>query len=85
MYGCGLTIHKATTPGRDPAWIRQTARERFVLPGGVITATCTELFVFNGDHHHSRATFGCRIEGGGTITGGGPALDGHANYKLKTD
>jgi hypothetical protein len=83
VYGCGLTIRKTTSPGRDPAAIGQTAREHFVLPGRAFNATCTELFVFNRDQHHSRATFRCRIDGGGTITGGGPALDGHANYLLK--
>ena len=83
MYGCGLTIQKGTAPGRDPAWISQTARERFVLPGGAITATCTERFVFNADQHRSRATFRCRINDGGTINGSGSAVNGHANYVLK--
>jgi hypothetical protein len=83
MYGCGLTIQKATTRHRDPAWIRQTARERFVLPSRAISATCTELFVFADDQHQSRASFRCRIDGGGTIRGGGRAVDGRANYLLK--
>jgi hypothetical protein len=75
VYGCGLAIQKANASGRDPAWIRQTAREHFVLPRGSITATCAELFMFSRDQHHSRATFRCRIDGGGTISGSGPTFD----------
>jgi hypothetical protein len=85
VYGCGLRIskgvaHEAGGLVLDPAWIHQIAREHFVLPGGSITATCDELFRFSRDLHHSRATFRCRIDGGGTINGGGAAMDGRANY-----
>lgn len=82
-YGCGLTIEKGSAPGLDPAWIRQTAREHFVLPRGAITATCDEQFWFSRDQHHSHASFRCAIGGGGTISGGGIAVDGRANYVLK--
>jgi hypothetical protein len=82
MYGCGLSISKGDAAGLDPAWIRETAREHFVLPGGTLTATCDERFRWS-DKRHSRATFRCRIAGGGTITGGGSAVDGRANYLLK--
>jgi hypothetical protein len=34
------------------------------------------------NEHHSRATFRCRIRGGGTIAGAGTAVDGRANYLL---
>lgn len=40
------------------------------------------LFRFSRDLHHSHATFRCRINGGGTISGGGVAVDGRANYLL---
>jgi hypothetical protein len=83
VYGCGLTISKSAAPGRDPASIHQTAVEHFVLPGRVITATCDERFVFSSDQRHSRATLRCRINGGGTISGGGTALNGRANYRLE--
>ena len=82
VYGCGLRISKDSAPGLDPAWIHQIAREHFVLPGGSITATCDELFRFSRDLHHSHATFRCRIDGGGTISGGGVAVDGRSNYLL---
>lgn len=82
-YGCGLTIEKGSAPGRDPAWIRQTARERFVLPGGSIRATCVERFSFSRDQRHSRASFRCKVEGGGSISGGGVAVDGRADYLLR--
>jgi hypothetical protein len=82
MYGCGLAIAKGSSSRLDPAWIRQTAREDFVLPGGSITAVCAERFRWD-DVHHSRATFRCRIEGGGTIAGAGNAVDGRANYLLR--
>lgn len=82
-YGCGLTISKGTTGRLDPAWIHQVAREHFVLPGGAITAICDEWFRFARDLRHSRATFRCRIEGGGTISGGGVATGGRANYLLR--
>jgi hypothetical protein len=82
MYGCGLTITKGTGAQLDPAWIHQTARERFVLPGGSLTARCDEWFRWK-DLHHSRASFTCRIQGGGTITGRGEAVDGKTNYRLQ--
>lgn len=82
MYGCGLAISKGSTSRLDPAWIHQTAREHFVLPGGLIAATCGERFKWR-DAHHSRATFSCRIQGGGTIRGTGNAVDGRANYMLR--
>jgi len=83
QYGCGLSISKGVVGSRDPAWIRQTAREHFVLPGGAVDAVCRERFTFTGDLHHSRARFRCRVVGGGTITGGGAAVDGRANYVLR--
>ena len=82
VYGCGLSISKGVAPGRDPAWIHQIAREHFVLPGGSITATCDEHFQFSGGQHHSHATFHCKIGGGRTVTGGGVAVDGRADYLL---
>lgn len=82
MYGCGLSISKGNTARLDPAWIRQTARERFVLPGGSITAVCHERFQWR-DAQDSRATFRCRVHGGGTIRGAGKAVDGRADYLLR--
>ena len=82
MYGCGLTISKGTSSRLDPASIHQTAREHFVLPGGSIAATCDEWFRWS-DAHRSRATFRCRIQGAGTISGSGSAVDGRANYLLR--
>ncbi len=82
MYGCGLAISKGSNSRLDPAWIHQTAQEHFVLPGGSITAVCAERFQWE-DAHHSRATFRCRIQGGGTINGAGKAVDGRANYLLR--
>jgi hypothetical protein len=81
MYGCGLTISKGTALRLDPAWIHLTAREHFVLPGGSVYARCDEWFRWS-DLHHSRATFRCGIQTGGTISGSGTALDGRANYRL---
>ena len=83
VYGCGLTISKGSAPGLDPAWIHQTAREHFVLPGGAITAICDERFRFSHDQRSSYATYRCRIGGGGTIEGGGRAVNGRANYLLR--
>lgn len=82
MYGCGLTISKGSTVRLDPGWIRQTAQERFVLPGGSLTALCGERFQWT-DAHRLHATFRCRIRGGGTISGAGTAVDGQANYLLE--
>jgi len=82
QYGCGLSISNGVVGSRDPAWIRQTAREHFVLPGGAVDALCQERFTFAPDLHHSRARFRCRVVGGGTIAGGGAAVDGRANYVL---
>jgi hypothetical protein len=82
MYGCGRTISKGADSRLDPAWIHQTAREQFVLPGGSIFALCDERFQWR-DAEHSRATFRCRVEGGGTIAGAGNAVHGRANYLLR--
>lgn len=82
MYGCGLAISKGTGARLDPAWIHQTAREHFVLPGGSVTALCDEWFRWR-DLHHSSATYSCRVQGGGLISGGGNAVDGRANYRLR--
>ncbi len=82
MYGCGLKISKGNSASLDPAWIHQKARERFVLPGGSITAVCDERFRWR-DAHHSHATFRCRIRGGGTVSGKGNATNGRANYLLR--
>lgn len=82
MDGCGLTISKGSTVRLDPAWIHQSAQERFVLPGGSVTAACDERFQWT-DAHHSHATFRCRIRGGGTIIGAGNAVDGRSNYLLR--
>lgn len=82
MYGCGLAISKSTSAHLDPAWIHLTAREHFVLPGGSVTALCDERFRWS-DAHHSRASYHCRIEGGGTISGGGNRLDARASYRMQ--
>jgi hypothetical protein len=82
MRGCGLSISKGVAGRLDPAWIHMTASEQFVLPGGILTATCDERFRWTDDHH-SRATFRCRVDGGGRITGGGRAVDGRADYLLR--
>lgn len=82
MYGCGLSITKSTSSRLDPAWIHQTAREHFVLPGESVTALCDEWFRWR-DPHDSHATFRCRINSGGTINGGGSRLDGRVNYRLQ--
>lgn len=84
MYGCGLAISKGSSSRLDPAWIHQTAQEHIVLPGASITALCDERFQWQ-DAHRSRATFRCRIQGGGTIDGAGDAADGRANYLLRID
>lgn len=82
MYGCGLTIAKGTGARLDPTWIHQTAREHVVLRGGSVTALCDEWFRWRDDRH-SRASFRCRMPNGGTISGGGNALDRRANYRLR--
>ncbi len=82
MYGCGLTISKGNSSRLDPAWIHQTARERFVLPGGSTTGMCDERFRWQ-DAHHSHATFRCRTWSGGSIAGAGTAVNGRANYFLR--
>ena len=82
MYGCGLGISKGSSSRLDPTWIHQTAEEHIVLPGGSITALCDERFQWQ-DAHRSRATFRCRIQGGGRIIGAGNATDGRANYLLR--
>jgi hypothetical protein len=46
-----------------------------------VKATCDARFTWT-DLHHSRATYRCTFPGG-TIAGGGPALDGRANYVLR--
>jgi hypothetical protein len=80
-YGCGLFTSKRSTRKLDPASIHQRSRETFVLPGHVVKATCDARFTWT-DVRHSRATYRCTFAGG-TIAGGGPALDGRADYLLR--
>lgn len=80
-YGCGLATSKTSTRTLDPSEIRQRARETFVLPGRTVKATCDARFTWT-DERHSRAVFRCTFPGG-RITGGGPAVDGHADYLLR--
>ncbi|HVW90627.1 MAG TPA: hypothetical protein VHC01_14280 [Gaiellaceae bacterium] len=80
-YGCGLATSKRSTRTLDPASIHQRSRETFVLPGRIVKATCDARFTWT-DVHRSRAAYRCTFAGG-TIAGGGPALDGRANYLLR--
>jgi hypothetical protein len=93
VYGCGLTIAKHDEQGYGLRWIRQTARQTYVLPGGTIETIETQTFDFARDQHHSSATYRGHVTGGtgthagarGTIVAHGPALDGRANYRVALD
>jgi hypothetical protein len=84
---CVLTISKWD------AWfgvrrITQIARETYHLRDGTIVTRESQTIRFARDQHHTTATFTGRVLGGsgryahvgGTVTGGGPGVDGRANW-----
>jgi hypothetical protein len=90
-YGCGLAISKRDVPGYGLRWIRQRARVTYIVPGGTIRTIESQTYSFARDQHHSRASGRGRIVGGtgtyagarGTVSFGGVAVDGRADYRLE--
>ncbi len=87
---CVLTISKLDLPGYGVARIEQTVLEADALPGGTIVSRQTQRFRFARDQRHTTASFVGRVVGGtsryaharGTVSGGGPAVEGDARYRI---
>ena len=87
---CVLTISKLDVPGWGLRRIVQTVREADSLPGGKVVSLQQQTFWFAHDQRHTRAVFRGRVVTGsgryrgahGTVTGGGPGLDGKADWRV---
>ena len=85
---CVLTISKLEVPGWGLRRVVQTVREVDSLPGGTVVSLQQQTFWFARDQRHTRAVFRGRVVSGsgryrgarGTVTGGGPGLNGKADW-----
>jgi hypothetical protein len=90
VVGCVRTIRKLDASHYGVKRITQTARETYHLSRGTIRTLETQTIHFARDQRHTTAVFRGRVVGGsgryaharGTVTGGGPGIDGHADWLL---
>src|SRR5919201_3477776 len=89
-YLCVLTIAKVEDSGGHLRRITQTVRETDSLPAGAIVSRQRQVFAFSRDGLRSSAAFRGRVVGGtgryarasGTLSGGGPTVDGVADWRI---
>jgi hypothetical protein len=87
---CVLTIAKVEDSRGVLRRIVQTVREIDSLPTGAIVSRQRQVFTFSRDGRRSSAGFRGRVAGGtgryararGTLSGGGPTVDGVANWRI---
>lgn len=90
VTGCVLTIHKWDEADYGVKRITQTARETYHLTGGALVTLETQTIHFARDQRHTTAVFQGRVIGGsgryahahGTVTGGGPGVNGDGNWTV---
>jgi hypothetical protein len=88
VVGCVRTIRKWDAAHYGVKRITQTARETYHLSGGTLVSLETQTIHFARDQHHTTAIFRGRVIGGsgryahvrGTVSGGGPGIDGRGNW-----
>ena len=88
---CVLTIQKTDLPNYGVRRIVATVLETDSLPGGTIVSRQRQSFLFARDQRHSTASFRGRVVRGtgryahakGMVSGGGPAVEGRANWAVK--
>lgn len=88
VVGCVLTIREWDAAHYGVKRITQKAREAYHLSGGTIVTLETQTIHFARDQRHTTADFRGRVIGGsgryakvhGTISGGGPGINGHADW-----
>lgn len=93
LLECVLTISQHRLKSGRLVRIVQTTRGRYTINGSSITTEETQSFRFTRDQHHSAAQFTGRIISGtgrfkgisGSVSGGGPAVDGKANWTVRLD
>jgi hypothetical protein len=87
--GCVLTIRK-WDGARGVKQITQTVRETYRLSGGTLVTREAQTIRFDRDQRHTTAVFRGKIVGGsgryararGTVSGGGPGVDGRSDWTL---
>jgi hypothetical protein len=85
-----LTIEKTDLPKYGVRRIVQTVLETDSLPDGRIVSRQTQTIVFARDQRHTTARFRGRIVAGsgryshaaGTVSGGGPGVNGVADWQM---
>jgi hypothetical protein len=88
VVGCVRTIRKWDAAHYGVKRITQTARETYHLSGGTLVTLETQTIRFARDERHTTAVFRGRVIGGsghyahvhGTVSGGGPGINGHSNW-----
>lgn len=88
VVGCVRTIRKWDSAHYGVKRITQTVRETYHLSRGTLVTLETQTIHFARDQHHTTAVFRGRVIGGtgryaharGTVVGGGPGIDGHADW-----
>ena len=89
-FVCVLTIEKDEDSDGHLRRITQTVRETDSLPAGSILSRQTQVFAFSRDGRRSSAAFRGRVVRGtgrfararGTLSGGGPIVDGVADWRV---
>lgn len=88
--GCVLTIRKWDETHYGIKKITQTVRETYRLSGGTLITRETQTIHFARDQRHTTAVFHGTVIGGsgrytraqGTVTGGGPGVNGHGDWTV---
>jgi len=88
VVGCVRTIRKWDAADYGVKRITQTVRERYHLGGGYLITLETQTIHFARDQRHTSAVFHGRVIGGsgryanarGTLSGGGPGINGSADW-----
>jgi hypothetical protein len=89
-YVCVLTIERTDDSNGNLQRITQVVRETDSLPRGAIVSRQRQIFAFGRDPRRSSASFRGRVVKGtgryarttGTVSGGGPTIDGIADWRV---
>lgn len=90
VVGCVRTIRKWAAAHYGVKRISQTACETYHLSGGTLVTLETQTIHFARDQRHTTAAFRGRVLGGtgryaharGTVSGGGPGVNGHGDWRV---
>jgi hypothetical protein len=87
---CVLSVSQTRRATGTLARISERTRDTYALPGGTLVTLESHSIVFAPDQHHTTAIFRGRIVAGsgryaharGTLSGGGPGVDGKARWHI---